>query len=151
MTKIKIKIQFIKKVFIFLFIFYNRILCEEECEKETPIKFGAECLAKYCSKSQFTSGECKISNSLIKIQWLNDIILVGELNFRYINFITSSKGDMILYTVAFPHSINRIFYGINSKGTPLFKDTNGNEIFIIKKTAQTKNPRDLAYLASSQK
>ena len=138
MTKIKIKIQFIKKVFIFLFIFYNRILCEEECEKETPIKFGTECLAKYCSKSQFTSGECKISNSLIKIQWLNDIILVGELNFRYINFITSSKGDMVLYSVAFPFSINRIFYGINSKGTPLFKDTNGNEIFIIKKTAQTK-------------
>ena len=131
-------IKFILKDFIFIFIILNLILCEEECQKETPIKFGTECLAKYCSKSQFISGECKISNSLIKIQWLNDIILIGELNFRYMNFATSSKGDMILNSVAFPHNSNRIYYGINSKGSPLFKDSNGNEIFIIRKTAQMK-------------
>ena len=133
-----INFKFILKKYIFIFIFQNLILCEEEeCQKKTPIKFGTECLAKYCSKSQFISGECKISNSLIKIQWLNDIILVGELNFRYFNFITSSKGEMIVYSVAYPNSVNRIYYGINSKGSPLFKDINDNEVFIIKKQAQT--------------
>ena len=30
---------------------------------------------QYCSKSQFDNGECSINNTIIKTQWLNDIIL----------------------------------------------------------------------------
>ena len=122
MIKVIINTKFIIKVF--LFIFQNLILLKKNAKKKTPIKFGTECLAKYCSKSQFISGECKISNSLVKTQWLNDIVLVGELNFRYTNFITSSKGEMIVYSVAYPNNANRIYYGIDSKDNPLFKDAN---------------------------
>ena len=139
MVKFKENNKFFIKIFLYSFIFKNIILCEEECLKKTPIKFGTECLAIYCSKSQFISGDCIISNSIIKTQWLNDIILLGEKDFRYINFITSSNGEMILYTSAYPHSYNRIYYGINSNGNPLFKDSNGNSIFIIKKAAQTSS------------
>ena len=126
------------KIFISNFLLQNMILCEEdECERETPIKVGTECLSRNCSKLQFETGECKISNSIIKTQWLNNIILLGEKDFRYVNFMTSSEGKMILYTSAYPHNVDRIFFGIGSKGEPLFKNSNGNETYIIKKTAKT--------------
>jgi hypothetical protein len=68
------------------------ILCElNECERDKPIKKGTQCLSTYCSNSQFDSGQCIVSNPIIKTQWLNNIILVGEKDYRYIGFITSSK------------------------------------------------------------
>ena len=108
--------------------------CElEECEKDKPIKFGTECLSKYCTESQFQSGECIKSNSIIKTQWLNNIILVGEKNFRYINFITSGNGKTIFYSTPNPHSNERIYFGINSIGDPIFKDSNDIYTYIYKK------------------
>ena len=106
----------------------------EECSRELPIKVGDNCLSTYCSESQFKKGECNISNQIIKTQWLNNIISVGEKDFRYINFMTSSKGEMIFITSSFPMNQNRIFFGINSQGSPIFKDSNGNGTYIIKKT-----------------
>ena len=118
------------------------ILCElNECERETPIKKGDQCLSTYCSKSEFDLGECLISNPIIKTQWLNNIILIGEKNFRYINFITSSKGELLLSTSSCPVSRGRIYFGINSNGLPIFKDNMENNIYKIKKNV----PRMMNY------
>ena len=106
----------------------------EECSRELPIKVGDNCLSIYCSESQFKKGECNISNQIIKTQWLNNIISVGEKDFRYINFISTSKGEMIFITSSIPTNQNRIFFGINSQGSPIFKDLNGSGTYIIKKT-----------------
>ena len=94
MSKITNKNKSIKAI-IFNFVIIKFIFCQlNECERETPIKIGNQCLSKNCTKYQFEIGECTISNSIIKTQWLNDIILVGEKDFRYINLMTSSKGDL---------------------------------------------------------
>ena len=53
---------------IIISILLNIILCELECERENPIKVGTECQSTYCSDSQFESGECIKSNSIIKIK-----------------------------------------------------------------------------------
>ena len=50
---------------------------------------------QYCTKVQFASGECSVNNTIIKTQWLNDIILLDYDKFRYGSFTINSKGDMI--------------------------------------------------------
>ena len=70
----------------------------DECEFDKPIKIENNCLSTYCTKSQFKSGDCIISNSKVKTQWLNNIILVGERDFLYVTLKTSSNGQLILAT-----------------------------------------------------
>ena len=78
------------------------------------------------SKQQFSSLECKIANSIIESQWLNNIILFGANTSRYLTFGSFSNGDMVVEATCYPKSPNRIFYGLKVNGRPFFinKDTN---------------------------
>ena len=119
---------------VFIILIIKFIFCQiDECQREKPIKVGEECLSKNCSELQFKSGEWIISNSIIKTQWLNNIISVGEKDYRFLNIITSSQGDLIVSTSSYPAKRERIYFGINSNGLPIFKDNNNNDIYIIKK------------------
>ena len=61
------------KIFtIFLIFLINKI--KSECNKDEPILFNNECKNYYCTETQFENGECTISNSAVKKQWLNNII-----------------------------------------------------------------------------
>ena len=131
MEKKQTNIIFSKRIII-INILLNIILCESECERDNPIKIGTECQSIYCEESKYVSGECIKSNSIIKTQWLNNIILIGEENFRYINFITSD-GKTLLYVSPYPVSRKRVFFGINSIGEPIFKDSNDKNIYILQK------------------
>ena len=110
------------------------IYCQlNECPRERPIKKGDNCVSEFCSQTQFDSEDCIILNPIIKKQWLNDIILVGEKNFRYINILTSSKGELVFSTSSYPASRARIYYGIDLDGNAIFQDDSENDIYIIKK------------------
>ena len=66
---------------------------------------------------------CLITNrTIITTQWLNNIICLGDDNFKYVNFATSSNNDMIIETTAIPDSPKRMFYGIKSNGEPFFSN-----------------------------
>ena len=120
---------------LFYFFILKIILCQiDECEFDKPIKKGNNCLSTFCTKLNFESGDCIISNSKVKTQWLNDIILVGESDFRYVTLKTSSHGELILATSSCPSNKDRIYYGIDSNGSPIFKGSNNKNIYIIKKT-----------------
>ena len=70
----------------------------------------------------------------IKSYSLNDIIIVGEKNFRYVSFASTPKGEMFFLTSSDKNNNNRIFYGINKDGSGYFEDSKNNEkIFIYKK------------------
>ena len=49
----------------------------------------------YCSKESLDSGECSVNNTIIKVQWLNDIISFDFEKLRYGAFAINSKGGMI--------------------------------------------------------
>jgi hypothetical protein len=71
---------------------------------------------------------------IIKSYSLNDIIIVGEKNFRYVNFASTPKGEMFFLTSSDKINKGRIFYGINKDGTGYFEDSKNNtKIFIYKK------------------
>ena len=122
------------KIIIYQFFLLKLVFSEDnECSREAPIKKRTQCLSQSCTQEQFDLGECIISNSIVKTQWLNNIIIIGDRDFRYINFMTTSKGEIIIYNVAYPSKNYRIFFGMNSKGDPIFKDLNNNNNYIIKK------------------
>ena len=116
------------KLLLSFSIFLLKIfIVHPECGRETPIYASYECQMKYCTKSQFDSGECRIDNSIVKTQWLNDIILLDSDRFRYGSFTINSKGDLI-YESSVEGSSKRIFYWIKKDGSFHFKNENGESI-----------------------
>ena len=83
---------------------------------------------QYCTQSQFESGECSINNSIIKTQWLNDIILLDYDKFRYGSFTINSKGDMIFECSVEAAKGLRLFYRLKQDGNFYFENENGEKI-----------------------
>ena len=115
----------------YLFIAIIKNSYQEECEKSTPIKLNDNnCYLKYCTKEEFDQGKCVIDNSIIKTQWLTNIINVGSKTFRFINFAISSKNELYLHTTAYPNSYYNCFFGIKSNGRPLL-NFNGELLSVV--------------------
>ena len=130
---LKRNIFFIKsmKKYISIFILstlFNIIL--SECDIENPILLtNGTCVSQYCTKEDFTKNICTIENRLIKIQWINNIIMVGETYFRYQNLIKFSNGDLIFETSPYIYSNReRIFYGLKKNGRYYFRKNASNEM-----------------------
>ena len=110
---------------IITFIKIVKISCEE-CPIETPIKYNNQCELKYCTNSEYNEKECFISNSIIKTQWLNNIISIGGLSYKYINLYIDKHNNLIIFSYPYYGNFlsdivkNRTFYGIKSDGGPLF-------------------------------
>jgi len=58
---------------------------------------------------------------------INNIIYLGEENFRYNHFSLNSKGDMIINTTAFPGNNERRFFGLKKNGRSFFYNENNIE------------------------
>ena len=119
-------------LFIICLSFFE-ITKSTECNVSHPILKDEECSLIYCNEEEFNLGQCSINNSIIKAQWLNNIIQVGEKNYRYLNFITTSNNEIFFETSDHPSSDQRIFFGIKEDGSPFFEDSNGIKKYIIKK------------------
>ena len=109
------------KLIIQIFLFFSIIKSSlTECPRDEPILKNGSCRLEYCSDYDFESKECIINNSIIKTQWINNIIIIGDLFYRYINLGSFSNGDMIVETNAYPANKRRMFYGLKQNGRPLF-------------------------------
>jgi len=109
---------------IFFFVIIKKVLTE--CPRDKPILISENCNLQYCTKEQFNSKTCIINNSIIKTQWLNNLIKIGVLKYRYINFASYSNGDMVIEATSYPEEAKRYFYGLKRNGRPLFKNKNNN-------------------------
>ena len=71
---------------------------------------------------------------VIKSYPLNDIIIVGEKDFKYVNIASMPNGDMLFLTSSDKQNNYRIFYGIKKDGSGYFEDPENNKkTFIYKK------------------
>ena len=109
------------------FLFFNFSFQEiQECSKDTPILKQNECILKYCTESEFINRNCIVNNNIIKTQWLNNIILIGDISYKYSYPYFDLDNNLIIAT--YPYDDNeeseiyrsRIFYGIQKNGRPLF-------------------------------
>ena len=92
--------------------------------------------------NKIKTDDCIISNTTnIADKWLNNIICIGEKNFRYVNFANFSNGDMIVETTALPDSPKRIFYGIKNDGGPFFDNQQYHETIVISGQTESNNAR----------
>ncbi len=113
---------------IFIIIIFSLIsLVLTNCDRETPINKSSVCSLVYCNESEFLSKVCTIDNSIIKTQWLTNIIKIGEKNFRYLSFITLSDGSLIFQSYPYPGINYRVFFGIKSNGHFYFNDSLSNK------------------------
>ena len=78
-------------------------------------------------KDIFNSEKIIINNLIDKIKSINNIIIFGDLSYRYINFASYSNGDMVIETTCFPPSSKRMFYGLKENGRPFFINKTNNE------------------------
>ena len=117
--------------FIEIYFLLKTIKCIDSCpDINNPILYNSNCQLIYCTKIQFDNGDCVIGNEIAKQQWLNNIIPIGDLNFRYINFASNSNGDMIVETTSFPPGTNeRKFFGLKKNGSFYFKEDNNNPFY----------------------
>jgi len=101
-----------------------------ECDIENPILLANKtCVSQYCSKEDFISNNCIIDNIIIKIQWINNIIMVGEEYFRYQNLFKFSNGDLIFESSPYSYSnTKRILYGLKKNGRYYFRNKINNEM-----------------------
>jgi hypothetical protein len=119
------------KKYISIFILYTLFdIILSECDIEEPILLtNGTCASKYCSKEEFISNNCSISNSIIKIQWINNIIMVGEEHFRYLNLVKFSNGYLIFETTPYFYSNSkRNIYGLKKNGRYYFNNKTKNEM-----------------------
>ena len=117
---------------IFLFLLMIKKSINIECSRNESIWKDDKCQLTYCSDSDFESKKCIINNPIIKTQWLNNIIEIGEKNFRFINIGIFSNGDMLIHMNAKPAQSKRIFYGLKENGLPLFQKDGKQYPFYIK-------------------
>ena len=95
---------------------------------------------KFCTESDFNNNNCILSNSLIKIQWLNNIILVGDISYIYINTLITYNNELIIST--YPYNENKTneiykitkFFGLKSNGRGYFYNKN-SKLLETKKTS----------------
>ena len=120
---------YINKLFNFLLIIKQ--ILSQPCERNFPILKEGECLLDYCSNDEFNNKICKKDNKIIETQWLNNIIWIGNRNFRYVNIANNSNGDLIIETTSSPSSVERKFYGIKNDGQPYFKNNQYINTIII--------------------
>ena len=111
---------------ILFFLFFHVVF--NECDRDTPIRLNnGSCVMTYCSKEEYESKKCIIDNSIIKTQFLNNLMNFGDISFRYFDFVQFSNGDLILETSSFPPNNKRIFYGLKNNGRYYFKKNDSNE------------------------
>ena len=135
-----------------------------ECDdRNTPfLKEGICCSS--CSRDEIKEGKCEIKNKIIKNQWLNNIIGIGDNGYIYSTITTSENDYLYFLTSSFPESNVRKFYILDNEGIGAFNEGNPfidiqiydqetkgrfeSEIFCIKLSTENTNKE---YLMSISK
>ena len=113
-----------------------------ECYKNKPFIKNDECVDS-CTQEELESKECEISYSILKTQWLTNIISIGEKNFRYVKIATFSNNDIIISTHSSSNN-KRIFYGLKENGRFYFtQNSNETPYYTFEIDDSTRNEAEL--------
>ena len=113
-------------LFFFIFLSILRYIIND-CERDQPILKNGKCQLIYCDDKEYNTNICTINNSIVKTQWLTNIIKISEDNFRYINIASNLKGDMFIETSPISESSKRMFYALKNNGRYYFINSENNE------------------------
>ncbi len=112
--------------FIFKFILFIKIInyCKlSRCNKDNPLLKEEGCISS-CTTDEINNGKCLIENEIIKTQWLNNIIYIGEEKYLYINVIASENNNFYCLVSNYPPTKTRIAYILDNEGYGLSNKEN---------------------------
>lgn len=83
---------------IIIFILLNFSL--NECDHLHPIFINSSrtCEMKYCTEEEFDNNICVKENKEIRVQWLNNIIKLGPINYRNSKLAKYQDGSIAIFT-----------------------------------------------------
>ena len=115
----------IKVITILIYTLITK-LNNQECPKNEPIYTSDDrCQNIYCNENDFQNGDCIINNSIIKIQWLNKLIFLGE-NYFIINSLKMPNNDIFIILYNYYETEKIYIYGLKSSGEVYFNDNEEN-------------------------
>ena len=120
--KINYPIFVIRLIFIFISINFSFLNYCEDRSMPILLPENNECVMKYCTDEDFKNNICIKDNSIIRTQWLNNIIQFGDENCSFPKIVKYSSGeDIVVVCQLFPEkSYSSYFYGLKENGRPLF-------------------------------
>ena len=128
------------------FLLFHLTKCTSmNCNKTHPILKNDICSSIYCSEAEYNSSACIINNPIIKTQWLNNINIISEKNFRYINPFLTKNNDLIIQTTNTIGTSERSFYGMTNDGRYYFTNSEGQESPYFSINAVAENSNDIIY------
>ena len=108
-------------------IFLLSFISCEECPRNKPILKNNECVTEYCLPSEFENNTCIISNSIQKIQWMNNFHIFGDYYLSHICSISNEKGELFLMSQGMQYGDgDKYIYGFSPNGDGLFYDEEKN-------------------------
>ena len=116
------KIENSDTFFIYKFCLYLSLfnLIISFCNKSKPFLQGDICVSN-CDNLN-SNNECILDNPVIKEQSLTNIIKIGQLKYRFINFASNLNGDMIVLINSLSTIKKRYFFGIKKNGRFFFEN-----------------------------
>ena len=108
--------------FIILLSEINYYVCQN-CSRENPFLKEDTCVL-FCSIDEIYQNICKIQNMVIKTQFLNNIISIGDEDFVYPNVVTSENNNLYFITSSYQGSNLRKIYILNHEGYGYYNRTN---------------------------
>ena len=78
-----------------------------------------------CPIEEFNKS-CILENEIIKTKWINNIIYLTDIQFQFINMVTTQNEDLLILISEFPKSNKRLLYDLTKEGRGYFK-VNGQE------------------------
>jgi hypothetical protein len=103
-------------------------ICIFACSINQPFNKGGNCVDT-CSLQEIKSHQCILSNEIIEVQWLNNIIYLGDIDYRYIGIESSENDDLLVEVSSFPNNNMRVFYGLTKEGKGFFKKGDQETVF----------------------
>ena len=118
----------IKLLMIFLYLFIFLILeINNQCDKENPIRKNNNCQHIYCSEIEFQNGDCIIDNPIIKTQWLNKLIYLGDNIINMLTIIEMPNNNIYFLSSKWEANTDYFYiYRLESSGEINYNENNNN-------------------------
>jgi hypothetical protein len=112
-----------------------------ECPRKKPILIRNDfCMATYCSPEDMEQGTCIISNSIAKVQWMNNIQRFGD-NFKSSNLAYGPNGELLLFAQKREtNDFQNMIYFLDEQGRAIIYDEKEND-YTYFKTLQFLNDK----------
>ena len=99
-------------------------ISSEQCPEEKPILKEGKCVLEKCTIEQRDNNECKISNPVIKTQYIDDFPYISEIDKPIYSTLGQMSNDDIVFEANIGNPLSkRMFYTLNEKSRGFFEGT----------------------------